>query len=134
LKPRRVVFDTNILLSALLLRGNPRALFETVRAGRIQLITSPAILAELASVLKDRFFWEDNNVREALMAVGRHVELVKPKRTRAAVRDDADKRVQECASEANADLIISGDRRLLEQGEFRGIPILRASAFLATLC
>jgi putative PIN family toxin of toxin-antitoxin system len=128
-----VVVDTHILLSAFLCGGNPRILFEAARAGKIQLITSPPILSEFASILKDRFSWEDSHVREALMAVGRHVELVKPKRELRVVGDDADNRVLECDSEGNADMIVSGDRHLLRLGGFRGIPILRASAFVAAL-
>ncbi len=133
MKSCRVVFDTNILLSAFLFGGNPRALFEAARAGKIQLITSPPILAEFASILKNKFFWEDKDVREALVSIGRHVELVKPKQKLMVVADDADNRVLECASEGSVDTIISGDCHLLELREFCGIPILRASDFLATL-
>lgn len=127
---RRVVFDTNILLSAFLFGGKPEALFEAVRAGKIQLITSPSILAEFASILKNKFFWEDDDIREALTVIGWRAELVKPKRNLAVLEDDADNRVLECAFEASADFIISGDHHLLDMGEFRGIPILQASEFL----
>jgi putative PIN family toxin of toxin-antitoxin system len=125
----RVVFDTNILLSAFLFGGNPEALFRAVRAGKIQLITSPSILAEFASILKNKFSWE-GDIREALTVIGRRAELVKPKRSLAVLEDDADNRVLECALEASADFIISGDHHLLDMGEFRGIPILQASEFL----
>jgi predicted nucleic acid-binding protein len=43
----QAVFDTNVLVSALLWRGPPHALLEAVRNGSIALITSPALLAEL---------------------------------------------------------------------------------------
>ena len=125
-----MVFDTNILLSAFLFGGNPEALFKAVRAGKIQLITSPKILAEFASILKNKFSWEDDDIREAISVVGRHAELVKPKRNLAVLEDDADNRVLECALEAGVDFIISGDHHLLDMGEYRGIPILRASDFL----
>jgi putative PIN family toxin of toxin-antitoxin system len=132
-KPRRVVVDTSILLSAFLVGGNPRTLFEAARAGKIRLITSPTILAEFASILKREFFWPDVDIREALMAIGRHVELVKPKRGLAMVEDEADNRVLECDSEGKADMIVSGDRHLLSLERFGSVPILRASAFVATL-
>ena len=129
----RVVFDTNILLSAFLFGGNPEVLFEAVRAGKIELVASPGILTEFASILKNKFSWEDDDIRDAVTVIGRRAELVKPKRILTVLKDDADNRVLECAVEGNAGYIISGDRHLLSMGEFRGIPILRASEFLTRL-
>ena len=47
----RAVIDTNVLLSALLWRGPPHALLEQVRNGTVTLLSSPALLAELAEVI-----------------------------------------------------------------------------------
>ena len=47
----RAVIDTNVLVSALLWGGTPRALLEQARNGTVTLISSPALLAELARVL-----------------------------------------------------------------------------------
>jgi len=47
----RAVADTNVLLSGLFWRGRPHALLEQVRAGTLTLISSPALLAELAEVM-----------------------------------------------------------------------------------
>jgi putative PIN family toxin of toxin-antitoxin system len=47
----RAVVDTNVLLSGLFWRGRPHALMEQIRAGALTLISSPALLAELAEVL-----------------------------------------------------------------------------------
>jgi predicted nucleic acid-binding protein len=44
----RAVVDTNVLLSGLFWRGRPHALIEQVCAGALTLISSPALLAELA--------------------------------------------------------------------------------------
>ncbi len=129
----RVVFDTNILLSAFLFGGNPEALFEAVRAGKIELVTSPSILAEFASILKSKFAWANDEIRDAVAVIGCSSELFKPKKKLAILKDNADNRVLECAVEGNADCIISGDRHLLGLKEFRGIPILRASEFLARM-
>ena len=126
----RVVCDTNILLSGFLFGGNPEKVLEAVRAGKIHLLISSSILAEFASILKNKFLWDDEAVREALTAIGRHADLVKPGQKIRVLDDEADNRVLECALEGRADFIISGDRHLLNLKEFRGIPILRASDFL----
>jgi len=130
LSGRRVVFDTNIFLSAFTFGGKPEVVFEMVRAGRLQLVVSPAILAEVASILKKKFAWDDADIREALMVVGRHAELVKPEHRLRVLVDDADNRVLECAVEGHAEWIISGDHHLLGLREFQGIPIVRVSDFL----
>ena len=128
---RLVVFDTNIFLSAFTFGGNPEIVFEMVRAGRIQLIVSTSILAELALILKSKFDWDDEDIRQALRVIGRHAELVKPATRLRVLEDDADNRVLECAVEGRADLIISGDHHLLDLKEFRGIQIVRVSDFLS---
>lgn len=127
----RVVLDTNIFLSAFTFGGKPEIAFEMARAGRIQLVVSASILGELAAILKSKFEWDDEDIREALLVVGRHADLVKPMRPLRVLEDDADNRVLECAVEGRADWIISGDRHLLSLKEFRGIPIVRVSDFLS---
>lgn len=128
---RRVVFDTNIFLSAFTFGGKPEVAFEMARAGRIRLIVSASILAELASILRGKFAWDDEDVREALTVVGRHADLVKPGLRLRVLEDDADNRILECAVEGHADLIVSGDHHLLGLKEYGGIPIVRVSEFLS---
>ena len=128
---RRVVFDTNIFLSAFTFGGKPEVAFEMARAGRIWLIVSASILAELASILRGKFAWDEEDVREALIVVGRHADLVKPGLRLRVLEDDADNRILECAVEGHADWIVSGDHHLLGLKEFRGIPIVRVSEFLS---
>ena len=129
----RVVFDTNIFLSAFTFGGKPKVVFEMARAGRIQLIVSAPVLAELASILKGKFGWDDEDVREALMIVGRHADLFKPGIRLRVLEDDADNRVLECAVEGRAEWILSGDHHLLGLREFRGIQIVRVAEFLSKL-
>jgi putative PIN family toxin of toxin-antitoxin system len=48
----RVVLDTNVLVSALLVPGSPPAkILELILAGNLRLIISPGIITELASVV-----------------------------------------------------------------------------------
>jgi putative PIN family toxin of toxin-antitoxin system len=47
----RAVIDTNVLLSALLWSGPPHALLDQVRNGAVTLVSSPALLAELTTVI-----------------------------------------------------------------------------------
>ena len=47
--------------------------------------------------------------------------------------DPVDEMVLACAVEGQADLIVSGDRHLLDLGEYQGIPIVTAREFLGWL-
>ena len=47
----RAVIDTNVLIAGLLWRSSPHALLAHVRGGTLGLVSSPALLAELADVL-----------------------------------------------------------------------------------
>ena len=68
----QAVFDTNVLVSALLWHGPPHVLLEQVRNGSIALITSPALLAELADVIGrakfDAILTRTNTSRERALA------------------------------------------------------------------
>lgn len=129
----RVVFDTNILLSAFIFGGNPERLFELARAKKIQLLASPSILAEFATRLKDKFSWEDEDIAEAIKTVGYSSELIKPTQRLSVLDDDPDNRVLECAVEGKADFIVSGDKHLLALKEFQKIPIVKAADLVSKL-
>ncbi|MES2561854.1 MAG: putative toxin-antitoxin system toxin component, PIN family [Pseudomonadota bacterium] len=79
----RAVIDTNVLIAALLGRGPPHALLEQVRTGTLSLVSSPALLAELADVIVrtkfDVMFMRTNTSRERSLAEVRQlVEVIEP--------------------------------------------------------
>ena len=49
----KIVFDTNVLISALITTGKPKELFNKAAQGQIQLIISKGILKEFSQVAKD---------------------------------------------------------------------------------
>lgn len=126
----RVVFDTNILLSAILFGGNPEKLIRLAWERKIRLLVSPAILLELVKVLRDKFRRDDEEAKKAVQMIGSLTDLVKPKHRICMLNDDPDNRVLECAAEGKADWIVSGDSHLLALKEYRGIPIFKAVEFL----
>lgn len=127
-----VVFDTNIYLSAILFGGNPRTCLELAREGSLQLVTSSAILFELASKLDKKFSWAVDDIKEVIEGVSTIAIVVRPREKLSVIRDDeSDNRILECAKEAKADYIISGDKKhLLRMHHFENISILSAKQFL----
>jgi putative PIN family toxin of toxin-antitoxin system len=129
----RVVFDTNVLISAFIFGRNPERLFDLARFGELQLIVSPDILMEFASILKEKFAWAEDDIAEAITAIGYSSELVRPAEKLKVVSDDADNRILECAMAGEASFIVSGDHHLLDLEEHEGIRIVRPKAFLKFL-
>jgi len=132
----RAVFDTNVLVSALLWHGPPHALLEQVRNGSIALIISPALLAELADVIGrakfDAILVRANTSREqALAQVRQLAEVVDPPPLPQPVcRDPDDDAVLALALAAKVDCIVSGDDDLLVLETFQGIAIITSAQAL----
>lgn len=126
----RVVFDTNVLLSAFIFGGNPERLFDLARFGELRLVVSPDILLEFALVLREKFAWAEEDITEAIRAIGHASELVRAGETIKAVSDDADNRVIECAVAGKADFIMTGDHHLLDLRTFEDIRIVKPKDFL----
>jgi len=131
----KVVLDTNVYFSALTHRlGAPFRIWQKAITGRYTLLTSPAIMRELARVLRDRAGWQDSEVLAQLKLLTRVAKIVSPTITLQAVPDDeTDNRIVECAVAGKADLIVSGDHHLKHLKVFQGIAIVRPADFSRTL-
>lgn len=126
----KAVIDTNVLIAALLWRGPPHALLEQVRVGTVSLVSSPALLAELADVLGrskfDVILTRTNTSRERSLAEVRQLaEVIEPAPLPQPVcRDPDDDQVLALAIAAKVELVITGDDDLLSLGSFEGIAIV----------
>jgi putative PIN family toxin of toxin-antitoxin system len=131
----KVVVDTNVLISALVFPGGvPEQVYRLAIEGRITLVTSPPLLAELGRVLTEKFGWQDVYLRAALAQIVRIGEIVEPVERVSIIADDPDDdRVLEAAQTAGAAVIVSGDRHLLSLGRWEEIAILTPAEFLADL-
>ena len=128
----RAVLDTNVFISALF-GGTPEDVFRSALRGRFTLVTSPAILAELAQALREKFSLPEPDITAYVKQIARRSKVVKPVIRLAILADDDDNRVLECAAEGAADVIVSGDRHLLRLKAYSGIPVVRPIDFLRTL-
>ena len=132
----RIVFDTNILVSAVAFPGGPPSdVFGLARASRLQAFVSPAILAELAGVLQGKLRFADNQVLALGQLVAQACTLVQPQcRVEDIVSNPKDNRLLELALEVRADYIITGNlRHVRSLGEWRGIRVRTAREFLDEL-
>ncbi len=127
----RVVFDTNIYISAFITPGGRgEAAYLKAVNGELELFSSVPILTELAGKLRGKFHWEDEQVKTAVRHVAAVAMVVKPVERLAVLADEPDNRILECAREAGAKMIVSGDRHLLELGRYEGTAIVSLADFL----
>lgn len=128
----RLVLDTNTALSALIWQGVPGQLMDAAVVGRVQLISTVPLLAELEGVLQRPKFREPIfrlgvRIADLFDGYAALVELVEPADLGGPVsRDPDDDQVLAAAVGGLADLIVSGDDDLLALGNFQGIAIVLA--------
>jgi putative PIN family toxin of toxin-antitoxin system len=127
----RVVFDTNIFISAFVVPGSQRErAFLLARQRRFELCTSVAILTETACKLREKFDQSEQDIRDALKMISRAAVVLKPVIRLSVLEDTPDNRILECALQASVNLVVTGDRHLLRLKKFEGIPIVRLADFL----
>lgn len=130
----RVVFDTNIYISAFAIPGgNAEEAYLNAIKGRFELFTSVAILTETARVLQTKFDWAEDKARHAVQEISRTATVLRPRPTLHLLKDEPDNRILECAIAAQAERIVSGDRHLLSLKRHADIAIISLAAFLAEL-
>ena len=130
----RVVFDTNIYISALAIPGGNAedAYLEAVR-GTFELYTSVAILTETARILQMKFGWSEDKAREAVQAISKVATVLRPRPTLHILKDEPDNRILERAIAAQAEFVVSGDRHLLALKHHANITMISLADFLTKL-
>lgn len=128
----RVVFDTNILVAALVFPGGQgeEALLRIVEE-RDQLILSKPILDELLGVLGRKFSRDAEELAHVAVFISGLAVVVRPRRRLAVAKDEPDNRILECALTGRADAIVTGDRALLGLREFRGVRVIGLREYLS---
>ena len=128
----KIVLDTNVLISAILFGGKPRKILDRVVEGKVDLFISQPILEELEEVLKSSKFKYPPEIAQAVLTeLNSLAKLIIPTvRLNVIEKDPDDDRILECAMEAKADFIISGDKHLLSLQKFRGISIQSPQTWL----
>ncbi len=131
----RVVLDTNVVMSAVLLpRSIPRQALDQVLEYGTMLISS-ATVVELHDVLRrprfDAYVRADERLA-FLTTLVRDAEWVEIAHLVTDCRDPKDNKFLELALSGQATHIVSGDEDLLVLHPFCGIPILTPQTFLST--
>ena len=130
----RVVIDTNVLISGLFLATSTPAQAVDKAITNAQLIATMETLRELIEKLHSPKF--DRYVRlerrDALLErVASLVQIIDVLQSIRASRDPKDDKFLEAAVNGRADVILTGDKDLLDLNPFRGIAIVSPADYLA---
>ena len=108
-----IVLDTNVLVSAMLSRnGNVALVLRIARSGGFQVCISAAILDEYEDVLRRAAFRiPPESVDQLLMDLRSKGLIVEPKIEVIASPHETDNRFLECAEEARATYLVTGNKR-----------------------
>lgn len=128
----RLVLDTNVVASGLLWNGAPARLLDAAQTGELELFTSTRLLAELAGILTRAKFAKALAAaglprEELVLGYAELATVIVPAAIPPTIAADlSDDQVLACATSANADLIVSGDKHLHSLGgKYNGIRIVR---------
>jgi putative PIN family toxin of toxin-antitoxin system len=125
----RVVFDSNVIIAAFAARGLCNALFESC-IGIHEIVLCEEILDEISDKLENKLLLPDEITRQILKLLRSHALIVNPERVaRNAVRDHKDLMVLGSAVAGKVSYIVTGDKDLLEIGEYKDIKIIDPRAF-----
>ena len=130
----KVVFDTNIYISAFVIPGgNAEEAYLKALEGHFELYTSVAILTELANKLAAKFDWEEHRIEQLIKSISNLAFVLKTKPCLHVVADEPDNRILECALKAKAEFIVTGDKHLLKLQRYEDTEIIKLSSFITLL-
>jgi putative PIN family toxin of toxin-antitoxin system len=127
----KAVFDSNIFVSALAIPGGQaeRAI-DLVIDARVNLCISKEIIHEVLGVLAQKFSKGPEELSRTAVFLSELAELIVPRKRLAVLDDEPDNRILECAVTGHADVIVTGDRAMLNLKKYQEIRILSLRQFL----
>ncbi len=133
----KIVLDANLFASALIKPdSNPGKILDLVQQNQVELILSPSVIKEIKRILlypkirkyhrktaeEINAYFDDILMFAWIVEANEAVEVIKD--------DPTDNKYLACASEGEADYIVSGDHHLLNIENYKGIEIIKAKTFL----
>ena len=129
----RVVFDTNVFVSAFVFPGGiaSRAMDRIVDR-RDALVVSKPIIDETIGILGRKFGRHDEELARTALFMADLGDVVVPDLTLTILADEPDNRIVECAFAGDASVIVTGDKAMLSLGAYRGIVVSTLSDYVDT--
>jgi uncharacterized protein len=127
----RIVFDTNVYVSAFVIPGSRSDLaFRLALRGAFELVVLREIITELRGKLASKVGLEESELGRVERTILGVAAMVEPGIELRVLEDEPDNRVLECAVASGASAIVTGDRHLLRLKTYEGIGIMTVSELL----
>lgn len=129
----KVVVDTNVLISGVFFGGFPKDVLMAVIEKRVTACASAAIVDEYIEVTNKMISRKKGKLNPNLLTpLINAMEIIVPTSDINECRDPDDDKFLECAVDANALFVVSGDSDLLVLKSCNGINIITAKEFCET--
>ncbi len=127
----RVVFDANISISAFVISGSlaEKAILKIIEE-EDSLLISRDIIDEVLSVLSSKFGRDREALSHVAVTLSEFAELVTPAGRVKILSHEPDNRILECAIYGKADLLVTGDKEILQLRKYRGLKIISLKEYL----
>ena len=128
----RIILDTNVFISGIFFSGPPDTILEAWRDGSIQLVISPEIFQEyqrVAEELSEKYAGIDiSDILDLLLVKAEMIEAVKL--TERVSADSDDDKFVACAIASSSEIVVSGDKHLLDISPYRNVTVLKPRQFV----
>lgn len=128
---RKIVLDTNIIVSALAFGGKPQIIYESITFKMFEAYSSENALRELLKVLKQKFEYLPEKLERIEDNFRENFNIIRTSKIPNIITADiADNEFLAIADSAKAHFIISGDRHLLDLKKYKNIKIITPTKFI----
>ena len=127
------VFDTNVLIAAIITEGICSKLLHRARAREFSLVSCPFIMKELQRILSKKFRLSHDELPSAMEPISEAISQVieHSLKVKDICRDADDDNIIACAVAAKAAYLVTGDSDLLEIKSYKDIKIITPRDFEA---
>jgi putative PIN family toxin of toxin-antitoxin system len=108
-----VFLDTNVLVAAFATRGLCADVFRLTLAAH-EMVVSEQVMTELERTLREKIGLPERELRSVLSLVREEATLAREAEATVSVRDPSDTPILAAALASGADVLVTGDRDLLE--------------------
>ncbi len=126
----KIVVDTNVVISGVFFGGNPRKIVEAIVDGAINAYATAEIVDEYMEIIESMIARKQGKISLSILSpLFSSLKVIEGKTDIAICRDPDDDKFIECAVDAKALYIVSGDNDLLDIEAYDGIQIITAKEF-----
>lgn len=125
-----IVIDTNVIISGIFFGGYPRKILETVADKQISAYATTEIINEYYEIIDEMIKRKQGRINNSVLSqLVSKLKIIQSSSSVNICRDSDDNKFIECAIDANALYIISGDKDLLDIQKFNNIQIFNTKFF-----